>query len=362
MKTLNLIHSECLGVGHYPCADTLSSDGKFRVTVGGPKPFTLYSDDFLKTHRISHEKEAYTTYGFTQLSDGSFITLAENNQVHDKYKRCEGKPQFVLGVHRAASFEDIAAGRITSEFSFLDIPDLAFGYGDCGNSHSGTVAQGLIQLENGDIIATMYGQKTTDTTLCPYFDSERGYKFYLYSSWCIISHDGGHTFEFLSDIADVQTYPIADVNAEGYCEPDIIYLGDGHIVCILRTGGHEVYSPLYCSHSYDSGKTWTAPVEILSWGVYPRLFRLSDGTIALLSGHIHTFLMFSEDEGMTWSEPHILEECDGKWDKSTSGYGCAFQAPDGTICVIFDDPKEGIAENAPPYHLRRVYLRKYEIK
>ncbi len=362
MKTLTLTHSECLGVGHYPCADTLSRDGKFCVTAGGPEPFTVYSDDHLATYGLFHEKPLRLTYGFTELSDGSFISLAADNQVHKRYISHTGSPQFVLGIHRAKTFEDIRLGNITTEFCFVHIPDLAFGYGDSGNSHSGTVAQGLIQLENGDIIATMYGQKTTDTALCPYFDSERGYKFYLYSSWCIISHDGGHTFEYLSPIADVQTYPIADVNAEGYCEPDILDLGGGHILCVIRTGGHEVYSPLYCSHSYDSGKTWSAPVEINSWGVYPRLFRLRDGTVALLSGHIHTFLMFSEDGGVTWSEPHILEECDGKWDKSTSGYGCAFEAPDKSICVIFDDPKEGIAENAPPYHLRRVYLRKYKVE
>lgn len=359
MKKLKLISSECLGVGNYACADTLSRDGDFRVTAGGPEPFTLYSGDFLETYEISREKAPHLTYGFTQLADGSFISLAENNQVHRGYIKHEGTPQFVLGVHRADSFEDIKNSNISTTFSFLHIPDLAFGYGDSGNCHSGTVAQGLTELENGDIIATMYGQRTTDVTLCPYFDNERGYKFYLYSAWCIISRDKGKTFEFLSDIADVQTYPIADVNAEGYCEPDILNLGGGHLLCVIRTGGHEVYSPLYACHSYDGGKTWNSPYEINSWGVYPRLKKLSDGTVALLSGHIHTFLMFSEDGGISWSEPQILEECDGKWDKSPSGYGCFFEDRSGNLCVIFDDPKEGIAESAPPYYLRRVYLRKY---
>ena len=363
MKNLQLISSECLGVGHYPCADTLSKDGKFRLEVGGPKSFILSSDDFLKTYKTESfaENAPHFTYGFTELSDGTFISLEVNNQVHNKYIIKEGSPQFVLGIRRADSFEDIMAGKIKTSFCIVDIPDLTFGFGDCGNSHSGTVAQGLIQLENGDIIATMYGQRTTDTTLCPYFDTERGYKFYLYSAWCIISRDGGKTFEYLSDLADVQTYPIPDVNAEGYCEPDILDLGGGHLVSVIRTGGHEVYSPLYCTHSYDSGKTWGAPYEILSWGVYPRLMKMKDGTVALLSGHIHTFIMLSDDGGITWSEPHIIEECDGKWDKSTSGYGAFFEDDCGNICVIFDDPKEGIAENAPPYHLRRVYLRKYKL-
>ena len=93
MKTPILISSECLGVGHYPCADTLSKNGEFRVTVGGPEPFTIYSRDYLSTYEISREKQPRLTYGFTQLADGSFISLAESNQVHNKYIKREGKPQ-----------------------------------------------------------------------------------------------------------------------------------------------------------------------------------------------------------------------------------------------------------------------------
>ena len=122
--------------------------------------------------------------------------------------------------------------------------------------------------------------------------------------------------------------------------------------------------------SHDGGMTWGETVQLPVSTPHGPIV-LKDGTIFYLgkehysegaeTPHIIS-VWVSRDEGKTWSEPHILEECDGKWDKSTSGYGCAFQAPDGTISVIFDDPKEGIAENAPPYHLRRVYLRKYEIK
>ena len=361
MKTPELIYHERIGLGNYASADTVSREGDVLVTAGGPEPFTMISRDRGATFEIKKGIDFPTTYGFTQLSDGSFISFGSNNAVHPhlRDKRQKDIP-FVLKIMRAASFEDILDGRMDTTFAIVDIPELTFGYGDSNNCHSGTVAQGCVELENGDIIVTMYGQRRSDTTLCPYF-VEQGYNFYLYSTWCIISRDGGKTFSYLSSIADVKTYPIPDINAEGYCETDIYYFGGGHIVAVLRTGGHEVYSPLYCSHSYDSGKTWGAPYEINGWGVLPKLLRVSDGRLVLLSGHIHTFIMFSEDEGVSWSEPFIIEPCDGKWVNSPSGYNTAFESAPGELTVIYDDPKEGIAEGAEYGYVRNVYLRKYKI-
>lgn len=98
-------------------------------------------------------------------------------------------------------------------------------------------------------------------------DYFKNYDFYQYRTWCIVSHDNGHTFEYLSTIADCGTYPVPD--GEGYCEPDLVYLGNGHILAALRTQGHEVYTPLFCSHSYDSGKTWSKPDEMILTVFFP---------------------------------------------------------------------------------------------
>jgi len=366
MANPRLIYHERVGVGHYPQAGTISRDGGVIVPVGGPSPFTLISRNrgasFQRMDGASIAEDIGFESGFTQLADGTFISLlAPNTGLKQLVNKNQKKIPFVLCVRYANCFEDIASGNIDTQFSIVDIPDLTFGYGDSGNCHTSVVDHGCIELENGDIIATMYGQRTTDTTLCPYFDKEWNYRFYLYSSWCIISHDKGKTWEYLSSLADVQTYPIADVNAEGYCEPDLLYLGNGHIVSVIRTGGHEVYSPLYCAHSYDSGKTWEAPYEINDWGVMPKLFRMANGTIVCVSGHIHTMLLFSEDEGKTWSKPFIVEPCDGKWELSPSGYCFAFESAENEITIIYDDPKEGIAEGAPEGHLRNVYIRKYQL-
>lgn len=359
---LKQLSHQVFGCGSYAYKDTQSQDGQIYLPIDDAH-FALYSNDSGKSWKTLPLAQGRKTDRFIQLQDGSFYALSFDNVVHDAIRSFDQENiPFVAGIYRAKSMEDVCAGNVSSSFTQIQIPRLSVGFGDSNNSHTSCISNGLIQLSNGDILATMYGQTKDDTTLCPYFRENGGYDFYLYRSWCILSKDGGNTFSFLSTIADVQTYPIPDVNAEGYCEPDIIEIEPGHIVCVIRTGGHEVYSPLYCTHSYDSGRTWEAPYPICSWGVLPKLFTMTDGTLVCVSGHIHTMLLFSSDKGRTWSEPQIIEPCDGKWGNSPSGYNTAFESSPGEITIVYDDPKEGIQEGASEGQLRRIYVRTYSVE
>ena len=87
---------------------------------------------------------------------------------------------------------------------------------------------------------------------------------------------------------------------------------------------------------------------------------MEDGTLVISSGHIHTFLQFSADGGLTWSEAKILEECDGKWGESCSGYNYITESRPGELTLVFDDPKEGMAEGDK--FPRRIYVRRYKIE
>ncbi len=235
VKIRELIYHERIGHGHYASVGTVTREGNILVTAGGNAPFTMISRNRGASFQIRKGINYPTDYGFTQLFDGTFISFGSDNVGHSAFMdHRQKKLQFILKIISAKSFDDILDCRIDISFAIVDIRDLTFGYGYSNNCHSGAVAQGCVELENGDIIVTMYGQRTTDTTLCPYF-VEQGYNFYLYSTWCIISHDGGKSFEYLSFIADVQTYPIPDVNAEGYCETNIFAFGGGHIAafCVL---------------------------------------------------------------------------------------------------------------------------------
>ena len=352
---IDVIFKECFGAGHYPCNYTVSKDGRAFIPVFfWDGKYLLESRDGGKSFNKRDIPEKLRGVAFRELSDGTFMGIGEGNAVHRAIYDLDGKIPYALPVYRARSFDDIIEGNVTTDICLIDIPRLAAGYGDSNNCHTGD-AISWTELSNGDIYVMMYGQFKDDRTLCPYFLEHGPYTFYLYRTWAIVSHDGGKSFEFAATVADCQTYPIADVNAEGYCEAEACEVEPGHLVSVIRTGGHEVYSPLYCTHSYDYGKTWGAPYEICPWGVLPRLLKMSDGTLVCASGHIHTMLIFSDDNGKTWSEPHIVDECDGKWDKSPSGYTSVFECEPGIVSLVYDDPKEGIAEGREAGKVRQVY-------
>ncbi len=359
--SIEILEKQCFGLGHYPCNNTVSKDGEIFIPVWGfGEKYLLESKDFGKTFEKTELPEKMRGVSFRELSDGTFLGIGENNAVHRSIYDLDGDIPFVLAVYRADSMEDIKNGKVKTDFCVVDIPQLAAGYGDSSNRHTGD-AISWTELSNGDIHVMMYGQFKDDTTVCPYFLEYGKYTFYLYRTWTLVSHDKGKTFEYVTTVADCQTYPIKDVNAEGYCEAETVEIEKGHLVSIIRTGGHEVYSPLYCCHSYDYGKTWGAPYEICDWGVLPRLLKMKDGTLVCASGHIHTMLLFSGDNGKTWDGPHIVDPCDGKWDKSPSGYTSVFECEPGMLTLIYDDPKEGIAEGREPGKVRKVYAAKIKV-
>ena len=358
---VTLISKECFGAGHYPCNFSSSRGGRVIVPVYcWDGNYMLYSENNGADFERRDMTEKLRGTAFRELSDGTFLGIGESNAVHRAIYDLDGKIPFALAVYRAESFDDIAAGNVTTSICLVDIPHLAAGYGDSGNRHTGD-AISWRELSNGDIYVMMYGQFKDDTTLCPYFREYGKYDFYLYRTWAIVSHDRGKTFEYVTTVADCQTYPIPDVNAEGYCEAEAIEVEPGHLVAVIRTGGHEVYSPLYCVHSYDYGAAWGTPYEINPWGVLPRLIKMKSGTLVCASGHIHTMLFFSDDDGATWSKPYIVDECDGKWDKSSSGYTSIFECEPGVISLVYDDPKEGIAEGRESGKVRQVYHVKLKI-
>ena len=346
------------GIGNYPCRS--AQDGSRLLVCAGDNGggYVLRTEDGGETW--SQFRDSRRRGDFKRLADGSYITFG----FHSAVEKCidpeiQDKIPYILEIGRAGNYDAVAEGNIQREFTPVDIPDLAVGYGDSGdksNYSTGAMASGIIQLENGDIIVSMYGQFKSDKSKLDYFTN---YDFYQYRTWCIISHDNGKTFEYLSTVADCGTYPVPE--AEGYCESDLLYLGDGHILCAMRTQGHEVYTPMFFSHSYDSGKTWSKPEQLNPYGVLPRLIRMDCGAVVCASGKWDTFFLLSGDGGKSWSKPYVIAENDGQWDRGPSGYVTVAQIEPDILTVVYDTTEDKVSDDIVPGERRIVYISRYRI-
>ena len=120
------------------------------------------------------------------------------------------------------------------------------------------------------------------------------------------SDDSAHSFTEIGEIPympDPEDDPRGmSPDRRGFLEPDMVFLDEKHILCVIRTC-HRENGPMYAAHSYDGGVTWERPKVIMNHGVYPHLVRLACGAIVLSFGRPGVDIMISEDEGQSWSEP-----------------------------------------------------------
>ncbi len=119
------------------------------------------------------------------------------------------------------------------------------------------------------------------------------------------STDAGHTWDFLGEIP-YQPDPATDPDAasrDGFTEPNIAFLADGSVFCLLRTtDGHGV-GPMYSSRSTDGGHTWSIPRWFDDLGVWPALVNLACGVTLAAYGRPGLFLRATTDSAaQTWSE------------------------------------------------------------
>ncbi len=351
--------SKRLWIGNYPCCDIASPDGRLLVGVndnsGG---YCAYSADRGDTWEML--REVGRVPRMIRLSDGTYFAVGFGSlAVHHFNPKKQEKIPYVMKKMRAASFDDVLEGNIQCSFESVDIPELAVGYGDSGEAesyHTG-VTSGFIELPDGSILLAMYGQFKSDRTRLDYFTN---YDFYQYRTWVMLSRDRGEHFEFLSTVADCQTYPF-EPDAEGFCEPELIYLGGEHVLCVMRTQGHEVYTTMYASHSYDMGRTWSEPKAVNPYGVLPRLIKLSCGALICASGKWGTFFQISSDEGVSWSEPVVLSDNRGRWDRGPSGYVSVFETKPDELLIVWDETEDTESDDIPVGERRIVYANRYKI-
>ena len=350
------IDTKRIGIGNYAFASAFRDKNRMLTAHSNG---VLCTEDGGDTWRTLNDVRYRPVY--QRLADGSYVGFDFPNLAKKRFDpRVQEKIPYILGIYRAKSYDEVLAGTPQRSFAVVDIPDLAVGFGDSqveDDWGAGCMGSGIIQTENGDVIAAMYGQFKQDKSKLAYFEK---YDFFQYRTWLIVSHDNCRTWEYLSTVADCMTYPIPD--AEGYCEPDLLYLGNGRILCVMRTQGHEVYTPMTRSFSNDYGKTWSAPVEINPYGVLPRLIKMRNGVTLCCSGKWDIFLLASEDDGETWSKPFVISENDGQWDRGPSGYNSVFETDPNTLVVVYDITEDKVSDDIPEGERRIVYVSRYKVE
>jgi len=124
------------------------------------------------------------------------------------------------------------------------------------------------------------------------------------------------------------------------CEPHAIVLPDGKIIVHIRVQparGSDVFTTYQCE-SYDNGRSFTRPHQILSikGGAPAHLLRLENGVLISVYGYREMpygiRMMYSLDDGETWSTDHVLYAQEVS---SDLGYPCSVQLKDGSILTVF---------------------------
>ena len=154
----------------------------------------------------------------------------------------------------------------------------------------------IVQLDNGDLLGTMYGE----------LEGDGGW----YRAMLLQSTDQGQSWQYRSTIAYSATDPDPELPGGfcGFCEPSITLLANGQLLAMLRTQGSHLgpdYRPMYVSWSDDLGLTWTEPepteLDLPLLNVWPTLQTLDNGVVVCAYGRPGVHVAFSKDHGHTWS-------------------------------------------------------------
>ena len=124
-----------------------------------------------------------------------------------------------------------------------------------------------------------------------------------------------------------------------YEEPAFEILSDSTFICIVRTGA---VSPMYRSFSSDKGMSWSVPEPFAPNGVKPRLLKLKNGILVLVSGRPGVQIRFCLDGlGRKWTIPIDMisfMKGNGTYTRDVScGYVSIVEADDDSFYVAYSD-------------------------
>jgi hypothetical protein len=211
------------------------------------------------------------------------------------------------------------------------LPQAKSGFDDGGRPYGGVnFHRTLIEMPNGELLATAYGWFKEDVTPSSYMKTMMKFRSVL-----VRSKDRGRNWTLLSTIAVDPT-----IGEEGFCEPVLVRLSQGkhkgRLIAQMRIGSNKAltdpkFNLIHQTESDDGGKTWTRPHPLSFQGVDPDLIEMENGILLagfgwrtpesvqkstdprLPGGEQHkpgrmigpqhgNYVAFSLDQGLTWSQ------------------------------------------------------------
>ena len=288
------------------------------------------------------------------LSDGTALAFAYHTHP------AKGKPDTFTGKMWVSTdhWKTVKASPIT-----VHVPNVVKGYDDGGLS-TPIVGPKFVgraaPLKDGTVLATM------DTFFVEDTKYPKVGAMYKWRSILVKSTDRGKHWEYVSTVACISriTDPKIRKNWQyGFCEPSLVALPDGKLICVMRTGTYvgtktaDSYSdlsltivtkgkyvvtsgepcrPIYQATSTDGGKTWDEPRPVPgAHGARPRLALLANGVLAMAYGRLYRptqkdAVIFSADGGKTWSDPTLIYE------GLSSGYTGITATGPNKLLMVFD--------------------------
>jgi hypothetical protein len=164
----------------------------------------------------------------------------------------------------------------------------------------------------------------------------------LADKWHVLllrSADGGHTWNLYSVIG-YQPDPRADPfweQRDGFSENNLAFLGNGSLMCFLRTTDGNGVGPMYAAYSHDGGATWSRPEVFDDRGVWPAVVDLGCGTTLVSYGRPGLFVRATCDPaGQAWSERVPIVE-PGALSKDTCSYSDLVALDERTALIAYSD-------------------------
>ncbi|WP_169540072.1 sialidase family protein [Niabella aurantiaca] len=256
----------------------------FKFNNGELQVADMRSNDDGKTWYQTGHKMGASVYQFPQ---------PDNEAIQHSFKTRKGKGP---GVYEATFYRSRDQGKTWKEFtSIIRLPKEM--------NWSGVTDRKIIALKDGSLLMTLYGRMANTV----------GFSVQL-----VRSTDRGKTWSFYSTVAFNITEKLL---GEGFCEPTLLLLPNNKMLCFIRSSGNYPASlgssnnndptvkmpffyskttPLFMSASNDMGKTWSNAAPVNDFGVWPDALVLQNGIIALSYGRPGNWLMFSNNNGVSW--------------------------------------------------------------